>query len=141
MRVTFYYALLTITFVYAHRCGGRDAQRAAWIMVVGSIATHLAWSKAANRLLVVEYGVAIVDVATLAAFTIVTCLSRANWLLWLTALQLTGLAGHAARVIVPDMLGTSYLLLLSVWSYPMLALIGLGAMAERQRTLRGLPAS
>ena len=133
MRVALYYSLLLAVVGYAFARGGRPEKWGAIIMLVGSIAGHLAWSSGPRRLVGLEVAELYVDLAALAAFFVLALTSRRNWTLWIAAFQLVGTLAHAARLMDPTMMPTGYAFLIVVWSYPMLLMIALGTRAHSRR--------
>ncbi|HEY0112191.1 MAG TPA: hypothetical protein VGB59_03455 [Allosphingosinicella sp.] len=105
-------------------------------MLLGTLAGHLAWSSSPDRLVGVEVGALLVDLAALAAFVTLALRTDRTWTLWLAAFQLVGTLAHLTRVIDPEMMRTGYGFLLVVWSYPMLLTIALGTRSQHKARLK-----
>jgi hypothetical protein len=81
----------------------------------------------------VEVGVFFIDVGCLVAFLGVALRAARYWPLWVTALQVIGIAGHAIKLVDPAGFPWAYAFALAFWSYPMLLLIVLGTFRHQQR--------
>ena len=84
-----------------------------------------------------EVGVFIVDAVTFVAFIVIAL--RANrYLAIMGERPFSGSAvlGHLARLVMPDTFWRAYAVVLTIWSYPILALIALGTFLHRQRLAR-----
>jgi len=128
--------LLIAVSSYAGLCGGAPERIGAAIIFLGSILTYAVPSSSATDYLSVEFGIFLIDLACLAAFLILALFAERFWPLWLTALQIIGVAGHAVKGADPDTIRRAYAFVLAFWSYPMLFLIALGTWRHRQRLAR-----
>lgn len=131
-----YYVLLVLCWIYALLKGGLPERIGATILAIGSTLTVAALSSLAIRFGTVEIGVFLVDVATLAAFLVLALRAERYWPLWLTALQIIGIGGHALKLAEPGAIREAYAFALAFWSYPMLALIALGTWRHQRRVAR-----
>ena len=60
---------------------------------------------------------------------------RANrfWPIWVSAFLGMGVLGHLARWAGPDVLWYAYAVVLTIWSYPILAIIAIGTFNHQRR--------
>jgi hypothetical protein len=136
LKVAFYFSLLFVCWAYALLKGGAPERSGATIIGVGSILTVLAASGPANRFGSVEVGIFLVDAACLVAFLVLALRAERYWPLWIAGLQLLGTAGHAVKLVDPEILRRAYWFIQGFWSYPMLLLIVLGTWRHQQRLTR-----
>lgn len=81
-----------------------------------------------------QWGILYVDIAFLAALVILALVSDRYWLLFATAFQLLGVVTHLAIVADAQVRSLAYLRSLAIWSYLVLATLGVGtALVDRQR--------
>lgn len=121
---------------YAFLKGGAPERVGAAIIGIGSVLTYVAMSNAATNYHSVEVDAFIVDLVCLVAFVILALRAERYWPLWVAALQIIGIAGHAVKLAEPSTLRQAYGFALVFWSYPMLLLIALGTWRHRQRLIR-----
>jgi len=136
MSPTVYFTLLAICWLYAWLKGGPPERIGATILAVGSILSLAARSNAVGRFGSVEFGIFLVDVATLVGFLALALAAKRFWPLWLTALQAVGIAGHAVKLVDSATIPLAYAFILALWSYPMLLLIALGTWRHQRRLAR-----
>jgi hypothetical protein len=132
-QVVFYFALLFTCWVYALLRGAAPERIGATVIGVGSIVTVLAASGPTNRFASVEIGIFLVDVACLVAFLLLALRANRYWPLWIAGLQLIGTAGHAVKLVDPEVIRRAYWFIQGFWSYPMLLLIVLGTWRHQRR--------
>lgn len=131
-----YYVLLVLCWIYAQLKGGVPERIGATIMALGSSLTMVAISSRTARFGSVELGVVIVDLVALVALIILALRAERFWPLWLTALQIIAIAGHAVKAAEPGTIPKAYAFAMAFWSYPMLLLIALGTWRHQQRLAR-----
>jgi hypothetical protein len=123
IRVVVYYALILLCVVISWRRGGTYERLAVAVLLGGSVLTRVAVSRTASAFIDVASGVLLIDLACLVCFVLIALKSDRFWPLWLAALHLVGTLAHLARMIAPEIIPASYVLLLVVWSWPMLFLL------------------
>lgn len=129
----YFVSLLALITLYALWAGGGPERIGAAIYAVSVAATILIMSAKSQDWLNLEVGVFIVDVVTFLAFVPIALRADRFWPLWVTAFLGLGVLGHLARVVGPDTFWWAYAVVLTIWSYPILALIGLGTFLHRRR--------
>jgi len=131
--VNYYFiALLVLCTAYALVAGGAPERIAAVLYLLSCGATY--WSGLeAGRWLEIEFSTFIIDVVTFALFCLLAFRTDRFWPIWVSALLGLGVLGHLARAVEPDMFWWAYAVSLTIWSYPILALIALGAWTHRRR--------
>lgn len=131
-----YLALLIACCGYSFMRGGAPERVGAAIIAIGSVLTYVAMSNPATNYRSVEADAFVVDLACLVAFLILALRAERFWPLWITALQIIGIAGHAVKLADPGTIRQAYAFALAFWSYPMLLLIVLGTWRHQQRLAR-----
>lgn len=125
--------LLAACCLYAWWGGGAPERIGAAIMAAGTALSHLAYLASRQNFRQLEAGILLVDIAAYLAFLALALRANRFWPLWMTAFLGVGIAGHLAMQLSPAILPYAYRFVLSVWSYPMLALIAIGTWQHRRR--------
>lgn len=131
-----YITILALCWAYALLKGGAPERIGASVIGVGSLLSLLAVSGPAARFGAVEVGVLLVDMAAFVAFLVLALRAERYWPLWVAALQCIGTAGHAAKLMDPNVIPLAYAFVLALWTYPMLFLIVLGTWNHQRRLAR-----
>jgi hypothetical protein len=129
-------ALLVLTTLYALWAGGGPERAGAAVYALSVAATHLVLTTQSSRWLTVEMEVFIIDAVTFLAFIPIALRAERFWPLWVSAFLGLGVLGHLARLVGPDTFWWAYAVVLTIWSYPILALIALGTFLHRLRLTR-----
>lgn len=132
----FFFALLFVCCLYAFVAGGGPERIGAASYALACIASHLLFSAPPIKFRSVEVGVFIVDVLVFTAFAILALRANRFWPIWVTALLGLGVLAHLARWAGPGTIPWAYQLILSIWSYPILALIVIGTFNHQRRLAR-----
>ena len=134
----YFVSLLALTTLYALWAGGGPERIGAAVYFVSVAATIMIMSLHSRDWLNLEVGVFIVDVVTILAFIPLALRADRFWPIWVSAFLGLGVLGHLARLVGPDTFWWAYAVVLTIWSYPILALIALGTYLHRRRlTLHG----
>ena len=132
-----YLVLLAACCVYVAMRGGAPEYVGGIVIGVGSLLTFAALMPSTATLYrSVEVGVFLVDVAALLAFLVLALRAERLWPLCVTALQVIGIAGHAVKLVDPQILPTAYAFALRFWGYPMMLLLVLGTWNHQKRLAR-----
>lgn len=130
----YFVALLVFCTGYALLLGGAPERVGVSIYVVSCVTTHFALANHIGyRWLQVETGVLIVDFLTWLAFVYLTLRANRFWPIWASALLGLAVLGHLARWVAPAISGYAYAVVLSIWSYPILALFATATFAHHRR--------
>jgi hypothetical protein len=132
----YFYALLFAVSVYAAAAGGGPERLGAAAYALACIASHFVFSAAPSKFRSVETGVFLVDVLAFVAFTILALRANRFWPIWVSSLLGLGVLAHLARWAGPDTIPWAYQLIMSVWSYPILAIMAIGTLNHRRRLSR-----
>jgi nicotinamide riboside transporter PnuC len=125
--------LLALVALYAFVRGSRDERLAAFILVIGVIATHLVISPLRERFAGVETNVMTVDIIVFAGFLWVALRSQRFWPLWIAGLQLTTIFGHLLKLMDTSLFSRAYGAALVFWGYPILLILAVGTWRGRRR--------
>lgn len=130
-----YHALLIAVCAYAFLRGHADERFAAIICLLATIATRLALSPVTTRYSGVELGLFLVDLATLAGFTMIALRTDRFWPLWVAGLQLTTMVAHGLKAIEIELIPQAYAAAARFWVYPIFLIIFIGTWRAHQRSL------
>jgi hypothetical protein len=136
MAPTFFRVLLALVALYAFMRGSRDERHVCVVLVLGVIATHLAWSPVRQRFAGLETDVMLVDMVVFAGFLWVALRSNRFWPLWIAGLQLTTILGHLMKAIDLGLFPRAYGGALMFWSYPILAILAIGTWRTHRRSIQ-----
>lgn len=133
-----YLGLLFGSCLYAALRGGPPERVGAAILTAGSLLTMAVLSYAALSSLDALYRsfereIFLIDLATLLGFLILALRADRLWPLCIAALQIVGTAGHAVKLVDPEVLPFAYAFALRFWGYPMIALLYLGTWNHQRR--------
>lgn len=132
----YFYALLLAVCVYAFAAGGGPERLGAAAYALACIASHFVFSAPAVKFRSVETGVFLIDVLVFVAFAVLAVRANRFWPIWVSSLLGLGVLAHLARWAGPDTMPWAYQLVMSIWSYPILAIIAIGTFSHRQRLAR-----
>jgi hypothetical protein len=137
MAVNVYYlALLVATCVYAFLRGAAPERIGAAIIAANAILTFVAVSVSAVGYRDLEVGIFILDVLAFLAFVPLALRANRFWPIWVSGFLGLGVLGHLARWAGPEVIPWAYAVVLTIWSYPILAIIALGTFNHHQRVKR-----
>ena len=87
---------------------------------------------------VVPMTVFVVDMILLAALCLIAIRANRWWPIPAAGCQLVAVLVHAGKLLDPTMIPDSYAFLVTIWSWPMVLLLGLGTWAHRRRLKEGV---
>ncbi len=87
---------------------------------------------------VVPWGIFLAELALLISLGLIAVLANRWWIIPAAGCQLVAVLGHAAKLIDAAMIPNGYEFMTDFWSWPMMALLGLGTWAHRRRLARGI---
>ena len=130
----YFFALLFLCCLYAFLAGGWPERLGAAAYASACLASHFLYAAPALKYRAVETGVFIVDVLVFAAFVAIALRADRMWPIWVSALLGLGVLAHLGRLAGPGTMPWAYQIVMSVWSYPILAIIAIGTYARHRRT-------
>ncbi len=133
-----YFMLLAAVSVYAFARGRADERIAAAICIAATIATNLVVLPIRMRYSSVETGILLIDIFTLAGFTLLALRSDRFWPLWVAGLQLTTILSHVMMAIEFDLMPQAYAAAARLWVYPIFLIIVVGTWREHQRRMQSV---
>jgi hypothetical protein len=135
--VNYYFVgFLALCTIYAFAAGGAPEKAGVGIYAFSVVVTHVLLMTHMDRWRGIEFGVFIVDLVTFALFCLLAMRANRFWPIWVSALLGLGVLGHLARWAGPDVLWYAYAIVLTIWSYPILAIMALGTFNHRRRLAR-----
>jgi hypothetical protein len=134
LRVSFFWLLLLVSCGYALWRGRKYERIAAMVFVTATILSILGHSPRL-RYVQIEASDLIVDTAVLFAVVAIALASDRFWPLWAAGLQLVGSMSHLMKAMHADLLPHVYGAAERFWSYPILAILFIGAWRQHQRSL------
>jgi hypothetical protein len=132
----YFVGLLVICAIYALAAGGSPERIGAAAYALSVAATYLVLWSESSEWRTVEFGVLIIDALVFAAFTFLALRADRFWPIWVSGLLGLGLLGHVARLAGPEIIPWAYAVVLTIWSYPILALMALGTFNHQRRLKR-----
>lgn len=132
----YFIGLLILCTIYALLGGGAPERIGAVVYALLCAATHVMLELSELLWRSTEYGVFVIDVLLFAFFCVLAARSDRYWPIWVSALLGLGVLGHLARWAGPDAIPWAYAVVLTIWSYPILAIIALGTFNHQQRLKR-----
>jgi hypothetical protein len=135
--VNYYFVgLLALCVAYALAAGGAPEKAGAIVYALSVVATHILLTAHLGHWRGIEFGVFTVDLVIFALFCILAARDNRFWPIWVSALLGLGVLGHLARWGGPDVIWYAYAVVLTIWSYPILAILALGTFNHRRRLAR-----
>lgn len=132
----YFVALLILCTVYALAAGGAPERIGAAVYALSCAATHVVLEASQILWRSIEYGVFVIDLAMFAFFCVLAIRADRYWPIWVSALLGLGVLGHLARWAGPDVIPWAYAVILTIWSYPILASIAIGTFNHHRKTAR-----
>ena len=132
----FYWGLLFIASLFVVWKGGPPERLGLVILIIGSVATFVAGTLEGQEFKSFEVSVFLVDVAVLLAFLWLAIRADRFWPMGVAALQLVGLASHAAELASSRIIAWVYSIGQALWSYPIILLIVWGTVRHQRRLAR-----
>jgi hypothetical protein len=137
--VPFFVILLLGVLAYALAKGGGPERAVAVAYIVASAGSlSLSFFEMAGRFQVVPLHIFVTDILLLVALSYLAVRANRWWLIPVAGCQLVATLVHAGKLVNPDMIPNSYAFLMTIWSWPMVALLGLGTWAHRRRLADGI---
>jgi hypothetical protein len=134
----FFLALLLCSCAYAFVAGGTPERIGTTAYALSCFATLLVLSAWPFRFQSIEVGALVVDILIFVTFVVLALRANRYWPIWVSGLLGLGVLGHLARWAGPDVIPWAYAVILSIWSYPILAIMALGTFNHQRRLrLRG----
>lgn len=131
-----YLGLLLICWAYALWAGGGPERIGVTAYTLSCFVTLAVLSAAPFSWRSPELGVFIVDVVMFFAFCILAIRADRFWPIWVSGLLGLGVLGHLARWAGPGVIPWAYRVVLTVWSYPILAIFAIGTFNHQRRLAR-----
>lgn len=128
--------LLVLGCLYALVAGGGPERVGAAVYGLACFSSLALFSAPTARFRSIEVGVFAVDVLVFIAFLILALRANRFWPIWVSGLLGLGVLGHLARWAGPEVIPWAYAVILSIWSYPILAIIVIGTFNHRRRLAR-----
>lgn len=132
----YFVALLILCTLYALAAGGAPERIGAAVYALSCAATHVVLEASQVLWRSIEYGVFVLDLAMFAFFCVLAIRADRYWPIWVSALLGLGVLGHLARWAGPDVIPWAYAVILTIWSYPIIASIAIGTFNHHRKKAR-----
>jgi hypothetical protein len=133
--IILFWLLLLASCGYALWRGRRYERIAALVFIAATVLSVLGHSPLRLRYVGIETVDVIVDTAVLVAVVAIALASDRFWPLWVAGLQLVDSMSHLMKVIDAEIVPRVYAAAERFWSYPILAILLLGALRQHRRSL------
>lgn len=133
IRHSLFVLLLLLASGFAFARGSGPEKVGGGIALVGTALTVMVATAYPSRFRHIESGIFVVDVLTFAAFTWLSLRSTRFWPIWIAGLQGATVVVHMTRFVAPGIVPPAYMDAVSLWSYPILALIAIGTWRHHHR--------
>lgn len=133
MRHILFFLYLPLACAYAVARGALPERIAAITIVAGTSATLLVAPTLPLRFRHIEIGIFTTDLVMFLVFTALALRSTRVWPIWIAGLQGATVVMHIARLIASQVVPQAYMDAISLWSYPVIALVVAGTWRHRQR--------
>jgi hypothetical protein len=125
--------MLVGSCAYALWRGGAPERIVGASLLTAAAASALTLSELHSRFFELEVGVLIVDVVLLTVLVAVALRADRLWPLLLAGFQLDTVGAHLFKLFHVDMIRVTYVLMIAMWSYPMLITLAVGTWRHRSR--------
>ena len=119
--------------LYAIWRGGGPEKIGGWIFLVAALLSLAVEHPENARWTSVEIGMLVVDTAVFVAFFIMAIVANRFWPLWMSAMQGVQVFSHFAIATNASVIPWAYWNAQTLWSYPMLVLLGAATWKHTQR--------
>jgi hypothetical protein len=133
--IILFWLLLVVSCGYALWRGRRYERIAALVFITATVLSIFGHSPLRIRYMGIETSDVIVDTAVLVAVVAIALASDRFWPLWVAGLQLVDSMSHLMKVIDVEIVPKVYAAAERFWSYPILAILLLGAWRQHRRSL------
>lgn len=127
---------LLICTAYAFIAGGAPERIGTAAYALAVAATYLILWSHSSEWDAVEFGVLTVDVLVFVIFVVLALRANRFWPIWVSGFLGLAILGHLARMAGPDVIPWAYAVILTIWSYPILALMAFGTFNHHRRLKR-----
>ena len=125
--------LQILASAYAFTRGGVPERLAGTFLLVAAVATRLAFLSEITPYVSVDTSIVVVDLCLLAVLVALALYADRFWPIWMAALQALGATAHLVRVVEPSVVSMAYVILVAVWSYPMVLILAAATLRHRRR--------
>lgn len=135
LHIVIFWLLLLLSCGYALWRGRRYERMAALVFIAATFLTLLDSASAETRYVGIARADLYIDTGVLAALVAIALVSDRFWPLWAAGLQLVDSMSHVMKVIDAQLIPTVYGAAERFWSYPILAILLIGAWRQHRRQL------
>lgn len=137
--VPFFLIFFVLVVVYSAWAGGGPERVTTAAFVLGLAGTVSGgFMQVSGQFRIVPVHLLIVDVVLLMALCVIAIRANRWWPIPAAGCQLVAVLVHAGKLMQPDMIPNGYAFLVTIWSWPMVALLALGTWAHRRRLAEGI---
>mgnify|MGYP001492400128 CR=1 FL=1 len=133
LRIAIFLILLIGTCLYALWRGGAPERIAAGAMLAACLGSALVRRDLENRFFEMETGLFLIDALLLVILIAVALKADRGWPMVLAGLHLATVGAHVVKLVEPEMIRVTYVVMITAWSWPMLLALALGTARHRMR--------
>lgn len=133
MRLAIFLAMLLLTAGFALFKGGRPERLVALLFLLGTACSMAFRVPYETRFGMINLEVWIVDLAMLISLTAIALYAERFWTIWMSSFQLVQVISHLPELLIPKLLPSVHILIISLWAYPMFALLLIGTWRHVKR--------
>lgn len=136
--VPFFLLFFAFVIAWATLRGGAPERvtAIAFVLALAATASGGFWS-IPGEFRVIPVHLFVVDLVLLAALIVIAVRANRWWPIPVAGMQLVAVLVHAGRLFDPTMVPNGYAFLTTIWSWPMVAILGLGTWTARRRLATG----
>lgn len=137
--VPFFLVFFVIVVMFATwRGGGPERGTAVAFVLALAGSASVGFIEVPGEFRVVPIGLLLVDFLLLAGLCTIAVRANRWWPIPVAGCQLVAVLVHAGKLLQPAMIPNSYAFLITIWSWPMVALLASGTWAHRRRLAEGI---
>jgi hypothetical protein len=137
--VPFFLIFFVVAVAYAAwRGGGPERATAAVFVLALAGSAEVGFLHVPGNFRVVPLALFLVDSLLLIALCVIAVRANRWWTIPVAGCQLVEVLVHACKLLDAEMIPDSYALLVTIWSWPMVALLALGTWEHTRRLARGI---
>jgi hypothetical protein len=137
--VPFFVIFIVLVLAYALTRGGGPERVTALAYIVASAGSlSLGFLHMPGQFRIVPVQLLVVDILLLVGLCVIAVRANRWWPIPVAGCQMVAVLVHLGKLLDPAMIPNGYAFLVTIWSWPMVALLGAGTWAHRRRLKDGI---